>query len=83
MLDTFIHKTVNRVFNCENIDVSVPEMVELIQAKIINEASDDDLVAMRKGMYKTWALIIQLAGQLGLPLGEDCFIAVLGRSVWL
>lgn len=58
MLDTFIHKTVNRVFNCENIDVSVPEMVELIQAKIINEASDDDLVAMRKGMYKTWALAI-------------------------
>ena len=58
MLDTFIRKTVNRAFKCENIDVTIPEMMDLIQSKILNEASDDDLMALRKGMYKTWALAI-------------------------
>lgn len=48
MLDTFIHKTVNHVFNCENIGVSVPEMVELIQTKIINEATGTASLVLRQ-----------------------------------
>lgn len=54
----FVDKTINNVFKWENVDVSVPEMLELIQNEIMEESSSSDLLELEKGMHKTWALAV-------------------------
>lgn len=54
----FIDKTLNRVIKWENRDISISEMLELIENEIIAKSSDKDLVKLEKGMYKTWVLAV-------------------------
>lgn len=59
-----IDKTLNRVIKWESEDVSIPEMVELIESEIIAKSSGNDLVRLKKGMYKTWVLATGQAANL-------------------
>lgn len=59
-----IDKTLNRVIKWESEDVSIPEMVELIESEIIAKGSGNDLVRLKKGMYKTWVLATGQAANL-------------------
>lgn len=52
----FIDKAVNRVIKWESIDVTIPEMIDLVQTEIIEKASEKDLVELEKGMQKTFVL---------------------------
>lgn len=54
----FIDKGINRVLKWESIDVSIPEMIDLVQTEIIEKASDKDLIALEKGMQKTFVLAV-------------------------
>ena len=54
----FIDKTLNRVIKWKNQDISISEMLELIEREIIAKSSDKDLVSLEKGMYKTWVLAV-------------------------
>lgn len=54
----FIDKTLNRVIKWENRDISISEMLELIESEIIAKSSDKDLVRLEKGMFKTWVLAV-------------------------
>lgn len=53
----FVDKAMNRVIKWESIDVTIPEMIDLIQTEILEKASKDDLVKIEKGMQKTFALM--------------------------
>ena len=44
----FIDKTLNRVIKWENRDISISEMLELIENEIIAKSSDKDLVKLEK-----------------------------------
>lgn len=59
-----IDKTLNRVIKWESEDVSIPKMVELIESEIIAKSSGNDLVRLKKGMYKTWVLATGQAANL-------------------
>lgn len=59
-----IDKTLNRVIKWESEDVSIPEMVELIESEIIAKSSGNDLLRLKKGMYKTWVLATGQAANL-------------------
>ena len=52
----FIDKTLNRVIKWENKNISISEMLNLIESEIIEKSSDKDLMSLEKGMYKTWVL---------------------------
>lgn len=52
----FIDKGINKVLKWESIDVTIPEMIDLVQTEIIERASDKDLTALEKGMQKTFVL---------------------------
>ena len=53
----FIDKAMNRVIKWDSVDVTIPQMIDLIQAKILDKASEDDLTQIEKGMQKTFALM--------------------------
>lgn len=51
-----IDKTINRVIKWDSEDISIPEMVDIIETEILEKASKEDLTKLEKGMYKTWVL---------------------------
>lgn len=54
----FVDKAINRALKWENHDVSIQEMLYLIQMQILEKCSSNDLQKLRKGMNKTWVLAI-------------------------
>lgn len=52
-----IDRALNRVIRWESKDVSISEMVGLIESEIIAKCSDKELLELQKGMYKTWVLL--------------------------
>lgn len=53
-----IDKAMNRVIKWESIDVTIPEMVDLVQTEILEKASAKDLAELEKGMQKTFVLAV-------------------------
>lgn len=51
-----IDKTVNRVLKWESVDISISGMVSLIQSEILDNATENDLLRLEKGMRKSWVL---------------------------
>lgn len=54
-----IDKGINRVLNWESIDVTIPQMIDLVQTEILEKASDKDLAELEKGMQKTFVLLVR------------------------
>lgn len=53
-----LDKGINKALNWESIDTTIPEMVNLIQTEILDNASEKDLRKLEKGMRKRWVLAI-------------------------
>lgn len=54
----YIDKAMNRVLKWESVDVTIPEMIELVQKTILEKSSDKDLAELEKGMQKTFVLAV-------------------------
>ncbi len=54
----FIDKTINRMIKWESVDISISEMVDLIQREILEKSSGSELSKLKKGMCKTWVLAV-------------------------
>lgn len=53
-----LDKGINKALNWESIDTTIPEMVNLIQTEILENAGEKDLRKLEKGMRKRWVLAI-------------------------
>lgn len=54
----FVDKAINRALKWDSRDISIQEMLYLIQMQILEKCSSNDLQKLRKGMNKTWVLAI-------------------------
>lgn len=54
----FVDKGINRVLKWESVDVTIPEMIGLVQTEILEKASEKDLAELEKGMQKTFVLMV-------------------------
>lgn len=54
----FVDKGINRITKWKSVDVTVPEMLELIQTMLLDHSTADDLIKIKKGMQKTWVLVV-------------------------
>lgn len=53
-----IDKSLNKVFKWRSEDVTIPEMLDIIETEILEKSSPSDLVKFEKAMRKTWVLAV-------------------------
>lgn len=53
-----IDKALNKVFKWKSENVTIPEMLEIIETEILEKSSPSDLVKFEKAMRKTWVLAV-------------------------
>lgn len=51
-----LDKVINKAVKWENVDISISEMVNLIQSEILEKVGSNELRELEKGMNKTWVL---------------------------
>ncbi len=53
-----LDRTINKALQWNNIDVSVDEMVNLIETKLVANCTEKELGKLKKGIKKTWVLAV-------------------------